>query len=60
MAQIILIIQLLGLIADAYPKLAPRVKDMLELLKGEPVVDITQEEFEARIDVAIAKLPPWE
>ncbi len=60
MAQIILIIQLLGLIADVYPKLAPRVKDMLELLKGEPVVDITQEEFESRIDAAIAKLPVWE
>ena len=56
----VLIIELLVAIAGAIPKLAPGIKDLLLILKGEPVVDITQEEFEIRIDAAIAKLPPWE
>jgi hypothetical protein len=60
MSSVILIIELLSLIAAAVPKVAPAVKDILEMLKGEPVTDITQEEFEARIDAAIAKLPPWD
>ena len=60
MGNIGLIIQLLLIVADAVPKLTPKIKDLFEILKGEPVTDITQEEFEARIDAAIAKLPPWE
>ncbi len=56
----ILIIELLVAIATAAPKLAPGIKDLLLIFKGEPVVDISQEEFETRIDAAIAKLPPWE
>ncbi len=60
MAQIFLIIDLLVVLAQAYPKIAPGVKDLIEMIKGEPVEDITQEEFEKRIDEAIAKLPKWE
>ncbi len=60
MAQIFLIIDLLVVLAQAYPKIAPRVRDLIEMIKGEPVEDITQEEFEKRIDEAIAKLPKWE
>lgn len=56
----VLIIELLVAIASAVPKLTPGIKDLLLILKGEPVVDISQEEFETRIDAAIAKLPPWE
>lgn len=56
----VLIIELLVAIASAVPKLARGIKDLLLILKGESVVDITQEEFEIRIDAAIAKLPPWE
>jgi len=55
-----LVIELVLLIAAAIPKLAPAIKDLLEILRGIPVEDITQEEFEARIDAAIAKLPVWE
>lgn len=60
MATATLLIELFSLIAQAVPKLAPGIKDLLLLLKGEAVEDITQAEFEARIDAAIAKLPPWE
>jgi hypothetical protein len=60
MPSAILIIELLVLVGNAVPKLAPNVKALLEMLKGEPVTDITQEEFETRIDAAIAKLPVWE
>lgn len=56
----IAIIELLVMIATAVPKLAPGIKDLLTMLKGEPVVDITQEELELRVDAAIAKLPAWE
>ncbi len=56
----VLIIEMLLAIATAVPKMAPAVKDLLLMFKGEPVTDITQEEFEARIDAAIAKLPVWE
>ena len=56
----IAIIELLLMIAQAVPKLTPGIKDLLTMLKGEPVADITQEELEARVDVAIAKLPVWE
>jgi len=59
MAQALMIIQILGLIAELYPKVAPAIKDIMESFKGEPVVDITQAEFEARIDAAIAALPEW-
>lgn len=60
MGSITLVIELLVLVAQVIPKLAPGIKDLMLMLKGEVVVDITQEEFEARIDAAIAKLPPWE
>ena len=60
MANVLLIIDLLVLIGQAVPKLAPNVKSLLDMLKGEPVTDITQEEFERRIDAAIDKLPVWE
>ena len=60
MGQIFLIIDLFVVLANAYPKIAPRVKDLIEMIKGESVEDITQEEFEARIEEAIAKLPKWE
>ena len=60
MPQIALAIELLVLVAQTAPKLAGPIKDLLEMLKGEPVEDITQEEFEQRIDAAIAKLTPWE
>jgi hypothetical protein len=58
--QFTLIIELLVLIAQTVPKLVPPIKDLLLILKREPVTDITQAEFEARIDAAIAKLPIWE
>jgi hypothetical protein len=60
MGNIGMFIQLLLVIADAVPRLAPKIADMFEMMKGEPVTDITQEEFEQRIDAAIAKLPVWE
>jgi hypothetical protein len=60
MAIFTLIISILGVVADVYPKAAPMVKDIYLMIKGEPVADITQAEFEARIDVAIARLPVWE
>jgi hypothetical protein len=60
MAIFTLIIGILGMVADIYPKAAPMIKDIYLMIKGEPVTDITQEEFEARIDAAIAKLPVWE
>ncbi len=60
MSSIFLVVDLLVVLANAYPKIAPGVKDMIEMLKGEPVEDITQAEFEARIDAAIARLPAWE
>ena len=60
MGSAILVIELLTLIGQAIPKIAPGIKDLLTMMKGEPVEDITQEEFEARIDAAIAKLPVWE
>ncbi len=60
MGNIGLIIQLLLVVADAVPRLAPKIVDLFEMLKGEPVTDITQEEFEQRINAAIAKLPVWE
>jgi len=60
MGKVLLAIELLVLAGQAVPKLAPGVKDLLNMIKGERVKDITQEEFEARIDAAIAKLPPWD
>ncbi len=56
----IAIIEALLALATMIPKAAPLVKDLLAMFKGEQVEDITQEEFEARIDAAIAKLPAWE
>lgn len=58
--QVTLIIELLTLIANLVPKIAPSIKDLLDMMKGITVTDITQEEFEARIDAAIAGLPVWE
>ena len=60
MGSLFLIVDMLVVLANAYPKIAPGVRDLIEMIKGEPVEDITQEEFEARIDEAIAKLPVWE
>ena len=57
---IIAIIEGLVGLAQTIPKITPLVKDLIAMLKGEIVDDITQEEFETRIDAAIAKLPPWE
>ena len=59
MAAVTIIITVLGLVAELYPKVSPMIKDILLAIKGEPVPDITQEEFEARIDAAIAALPEW-
>ena len=56
----IAIIEALLLLAKMIPKAAPLVKDLLTMFRGEQVEDITQEEFELRIDAAIAKLPAWE
>jgi len=55
-----LVLELLVLIANVYPKIAPAIKDLMLMIKGETVSDISQEELEARIDAAIAKLPVWE
>jgi hypothetical protein len=60
MASVTLVIELLVLIAQAVPKVTPAVKDILAMLKGEKVPDITQEELELRVDAAIARLPIWE
>ena len=60
METIALVIQLGLLIAEKMPSLAPKVKEMFDLLKGKAVEDITQEELEIRINMAIAKLPVWE
>ena len=56
----IAIIEALLALATRIPKAAPLVKDLLAMFRGEQVEDITQEEFELRIDAAIAKLPIWE
>ncbi len=56
----IAIIEALFSLAQMIPKAGPLVKDLLAMFKGEIVTDITQEEFEQRIDAAIAKLPVWE
>jgi len=55
--SVVLIIELLSMIAQVVPKLAAGIKDLLEMLKGEPVEDITHEELVARVDAAIARLP---
>ncbi len=60
MGNLFLIVDLLVVLANAYPKIAPKVKDLIEMIKGESAGDITQGEFEKRIDEAIAKLPKWE
>ena len=60
MNNILLALQALSLVAALYPKLAPMIKDIMDSLKGEDVVDITHEELVARVDAAIAGLPPWE
>lgn len=60
MDKLSLVIELLLLIASVVPKISPAIKDLLLMMKGETVTDISQEEFEARIDAAIAKLPVWE
>jgi len=52
-----LIIELLILVAKAVPKLVPGIQDLLKILRGETVEDISKEEAIARIDAAIASLP---
>jgi len=59
MAIALMVIQILGLVAELYPKMAPAIKDILDSFKSEKPDDITQAEFEARIDAAIAALPEW-
>jgi len=59
MDKFALVLELLVLIANVIPKISPAIKDLMLMIKGETVADISQEEFEARIDAAIAKLPPW-
>jgi hypothetical protein len=56
----IAIIEGLFSLAQMIPKAVPLVKDLLAMLKGEPVTDITHEELVTRVDAAIAKLPVWE
>jgi hypothetical protein len=62
-STVTMIIQLLVLIAEAIPKLAPAIQTVFETMKkmfaGESIPDITQEELEARIDAAILQLPEW-
>lgn len=60
MGTVTLIIELLILIAQAIPKLAPGIKDLLDMLKGTDVPDISHDELVARVDAAIAKLPTWD
>jgi len=60
MNSILLAVDLLLLAAKIAPKIAPAVRELIESFKKEPVEDISQEEFELRIDAAIAKLPVWE
>ncbi len=54
-----LVLSLLVLAAQAYPQITPAISDLIKSFKPGNV-DITQEEFERRIDEAIAKLPQWE
>ena len=60
MAILFLMLDVLGVLAQAEPKIAPMVRDIYEMIRGKQIEDITQEEFESRIDAAIAKLPKWE
>ncbi len=60
LATFTLIVELLTLLANTIPKIAPAIMDILKMLKGESIMDITQEELEQRVDAAIAKLPVWE
>ena len=60
MNSVVLVIELLSLAAQVVPKIAPMIKDLLEMIKGMPVEDITHEELVVRVDAAIAKLPSWE
>ena len=55
-----LILSMLTMIADVVPKIAPGIRDLFQMLKGVPVVDITQEELEMRVDAAVGKLKVWE
>ncbi len=55
-----LILNLLVMVSQAYPKISPAIADIIKSFKPGDVPDITQEEFERRIDAAIAKLQPWE
>ncbi len=57
--SIAFIIELLVLIGNTIPKVAPAIKDILLMLKSEPVTDIPQAELERRVDAAIAKLTEW-
>jgi len=55
----ILIVELLTMVAKLAPKLADGVRDLLDILKGVNVVDITKEEAIKRIEDAQAALPEW-
>ncbi len=58
-ATFTLIAELLTLVANTVPKIAPGIKALFDMMKGIPVEDITQAELEARVDAAVAKLPVW-
>jgi len=52
-----LVIELLVMIGKAIPKLIPGIKDLLDVLQGEDVVDITHDELVARVKAAQDSLP---
>lgn len=59
---VVLIIELISMVAKLVPTVAPLVKQLFDMIKGTDVEipDITHEELVARVDAAIAQLPPWE
>jgi hypothetical protein len=52
-----LVIEVLVMIGKAVPKIIPGIKDILDMLKGEAVEDISDEEAIARIKAAQDALP---
>ena len=52
-----LIIELLVMVGKVVPKLVPGIRDLLDVLQGEDVQDITHDELVARVKAAQAALP---
>ena len=52
-----LVIELLVMIGKVVPKLIPGIKDLLDVLQGEDIVDITHDELVARVKAAQDSLP---